>query len=81
MGGGYIVPYKNIIVILDKKKAEGNEDTGLFLEKIMTKAEKVMIKGETRSIIVSENRGVWVVFYSPISTGTLLKRGRKKGRA
>lgn len=80
MGGGYIVPYKNIIVILDKKKADDNKDTGLFLESIRKRAENVHIGGEAKSIVVTENRGIWVVYDSPISTATLLKRGRKEGK-
>ncbi len=81
MGGGYIVPYKNIIVILDKKKADDSNDTGLFLKNIRKRAECVHIGGETKSIVITENRGMWVVFDSPISTATLLKRGRKEGKA
>ena len=75
LGGGFITPTKSVVLILDYKKAVENPDTSLFL-KNYGHANQIYITSEkVRSIVFSEIRGEVTIYYSPISSVTLQKRG------
>lgn len=79
IGGEYIVPTKSVILILDYEKAVQNEDTALFLAKRQQDCETVRIADQpVKSLIFTEFLGKKTLYYSPISSGTLLKRARRE---
>lgn len=78
LGGDYIVPTKRIIMILDYKKAMENKDTMSFLKNMEKNAQKVVIsESETKSIVIASFFDQYTMYYSPISSVTLQKRGKE----
>ena len=79
LGGDYIVYQKNIILILDYKKAVLNPDTSLFLKALERGSQAVIIHPErSETVVITEQQGEKKVYYSPIKSGTLLKRAIKQ---
>jgi len=70
-----MIPARSVVMILDYKKASENATTGVFLESLSKKAESIIIAEEqAKSIVLTEQKGKWTVYYSPISCATLAKR-------
>lgn len=70
IGNDMVVPYREIIAILDLGTAGRSAATREFLEKLSSKARKDPEAGEIKSCIVTEKE----IYYSTISSGTLMKR-------
>jgi len=77
IGKDTLVPKKDIIMILDYKEALNNDDTNKFLNKLNSEAHSFYIEEYgIKSIIISKFLEKYFIYYSPISSATLLKRSK-----
>ena len=77
IGKDTLVPKKDIIMILDYKEALNNDDTNKFLNKLNSQAHSFYIEEYgIKSIIISKFLEKYFIYYSPISSATLLKRSK-----
>lgn len=75
LGKDYIVPVKDVILILNYENLSGNTDTENFLKTLENTVEKVYIaKKDIKSVIYANPMGKHYLYYSPISSVTLFKR-------
>ena len=78
IGKDTMVPLKDVVLILDYKEALSNDDTGRFLRKLGDSAHIITIdKMNTKSVVIAQFLNKFFIYYSPISTATLLKRSKK----
>ncbi|QGG46983.1 extracellular matrix regulator RemB [Heliorestis convoluta] len=73
LGGDVIVPKKDIIAIIDLDSSLQGLPTQEFLESDTTKRYVVRIseEGKEKSFVITDK----YIYYSPISSNTLMKRG------
>ena len=77
IGKDTMVPLKDVILILDYKEAMANDDTNHYLRKLGDSAHIITIeKYNIKSVVIARFLGKFFIYYSPISTATLLKRSR-----
>jgi hypothetical protein len=77
IGKDTLVPKKDIIMILDYNEALKNDDTNKFLNKLNSSAHSFYIEEYgIKSIIISKFLDKYFIYYSPISSATLLKRSK-----
>lgn len=77
IGKDTLVPKKDIIMILDYTEALANDDTNKFLNKLSDSAHYFYIEEYgIKSIIISKFLDKYFIYYSPISSATLLKRSK-----
>lgn len=76
LGNDCFVKLKEILMILDYKEAMENKDTSHFLKTI---GESACPKSEEnpKSVVVTEEQKELKVYFSAISSKTLLKRGNE----
>lgn len=79
IGGDYIVFIKDIIAIVDMDKSTISQDTRNFLKTSEEEGFIVnVVENELpKSIIITQSKHKSMVYLSPISTSTLMKRYRK----
>lgn len=70
IGNDTVVPYKEIIAIIDLNTAGRAAATREFLEGLNAKARRDSWTGEIKSCVVTYKE----IYYSTISSGTLMKR-------
>lgn len=70
IGNDTVVPYQEIIAIIDMATAGRAAATKEFLEMLNSKARRDSGNGEIKSCIVTDKE----IYYSTISSGTLMKR-------
>ncbi|BCV19936.1 extracellular matrix regulator RemB [Moorella sp. Hama-1] len=70
IGNDTVVPYQEIIAIIDLNTAGRAAATREFLEMLNEKAQRDSGTGEIKSCIVTDKE----IYYSTISSGTLMKR-------
>lgn len=77
IGKNTLVPKKDIIMILDYTEALANDDTNRFLNKLSDSAHCFYIEEYgIKAIIISKYLDKYFIYYSPISSTTLLKRSK-----
>jgi len=75
LGKDRMVLSENIEFILDYNECRKNESSKIFLNKLKKSAKEVYItKEEIKSLIYIRRNEEERIFYSPISSATLLKR-------
>ena len=77
IGKDTLVPKKDIIMILDYTEALANDDTNRFLNKLSDSSHCFYIEEYgIKAIIISKFLDKYFIYYSPISSATLLKRSK-----
>jgi len=77
IGKDAMVPMKDVILILDYKEAMRNDDTHRFLKKLSDTAHNIYLEEyNIKSVVVARYLDKYFIYYSPISSATLLKRSK-----
>ncbi len=77
VGKNTLVPKKDIIMILDYEEALKNDDTNRFLNKLNDNSYNFYVEESgIKTIIISKFAEKYFIYYSPISSATLLKRAK-----
>ncbi|HHW71412.1 MAG TPA: DUF370 domain-containing protein [Clostridiales bacterium] len=77
IGGDVVVPIKEIIAILDMETIKNSEINQEFMQ--ISKDEGFIVdvsKDEVKSVVISQCKKHTVIYMSPISSTTLLKRSK-----
>jgi hypothetical protein len=74
LGGDVIISKKDIVGMFDLKKTTINRSTKEFLELADSQGKTIYINDSPKSFIATKNK----VYFSPISSTTLLKRANLK---
>ncbi len=72
LGGDYLIDQEKIIMIIDLETGTKGQLSEQFLERINNNEDIIYIseKGKEKSLIITDKE----IYYSPISSSTLLKR-------
>jgi len=80
LGGDIAVPLKDIIAIFDMPSALKSDVNREFLEVAREEGFiKEVSKGENKTFVLAETKNKTVIYISPISSATLLKRNQGDG--
>lgn len=71
LGDNYVVPSKEVVMIIDKQTSQASAIVAEFLNK---QKEKIiqLTNGEAKSVIVTTDK----IYFSPLSSSTLKKRAK-----
>ncbi|MDQ0228165.1 extracellular matrix regulator RemB [Metabacillus niabensis] len=71
LGDNYVVPSKEVVMILDRQSSQASTIVTEFYEKQKAKIVK-LTNGKAKSIIVTIDK----IYFSPLSSSTLKKRAQ-----
>ena len=74
IGSDTVIDLEDMILIFDYKKLKESKHNRLFLEKVSEKAIIIGSKQNIASCIVASKESKEIIYCSPISCSTLLKR-------
>lgn len=75
IGNDQMVPLEDVVMILDYRKIIKSADSKKFLQRILAASSRETGQEAFKSMVVTDQK----VFYSPISSTTLLKRSSPLG--
>ena len=71
LGDNFVVPSKEVVMILDRQSSQDSPIVTEFLKKQKGKIVQ-LTNGEAKSVIVTMNK----IYFSPLSSSTLKKRAQ-----
>ncbi|KKI89491.1 hypothetical protein WQ54_24275 [Bacillus sp. SA1-12] len=71
LGDNFVVPSKEVVMILDRQSSKASAIVAEFLEKQKDKMVQ-LANGEAKSIIITLDK----IYFSPLSSSTLKKRAQ-----
>lgn len=78
LGNDVMVSVKNIIFILDMNTCQKSKINQIFLSNAVTTTGKIIkIEENSKSLVIVKDKEKTNLYYSPISSVTLLKRSKR----